>query len=393
MSSSNADCMNMLLEAFHLQDCSKEFIEVLHNSNGFIGGSTALSWFLAMNGWPAVIHEDQDMDIFIRMPKGMPTLGIYYDLVCTTYDLLLRSAGYSRQSAYERITELARLRAMRALRASTDEMDYQQSHIFRVQNFFHSSGRKIQVVFVQPGHNFLDILGKADLNLSKFGIFPDHPSVNTMMLETYAVNRKERDEIVEGYFRLSNVNNNFATSTIARIEKYYDRNFVMIGDPWCESCGHAAMRDRDLTKRQAVAYAEMEFKKDSVARRRIAAAAATAATAAATAAGAAAPAAATRPRKLVQRRALMPPPVSNPIVRANSAFAPDTARDDDESVDGEIIIPCVPARLSTAPCWSAPYSTPPAKATLSTPPPIVRTLSYAPKPSIDTDSDTETDEV
>jgi hypothetical protein len=404
---SNAECTRALLDAFHLLAVKDQFVEVLHNSCGFIGGSAALTWFLASRGWPAVIHEDQDLDIFIRMPKDLTTLGMYFDLVCTTYDLLLRSAGYVKQSKAERLAELR-------ARFGTHQMaplDYTHSHIYKVQNFHHPSGRKIQVVFVRPGLNFLDILSKPDLNLSKFAIFPSLPwgcdtADDALTLVTYAVKKAEVDEIVEGYFRLSNVSNNFVESTIARIVKYYQRGFTMIGKSTCESCGHAP--EQEMTMRQATAHAENEFNKHRVAQRLARARAAAeerARVAAEERARAVAATAAPVIRKKVPIRKVAPssetPVVSpgspaptaaapvrpNAAVRANSAFSPDSD-DDAKSVGGRIILPCTKVALSA----SAPAPrTPPVKCPLTSPPPVVRTLSYTPKPSVDTDTDESSD--
>jgi hypothetical protein len=223
-----------ILAVFGLAEQEASFVCALRATDAYIGGSTALSWFMDDD-----ILPDQDLDIFFTPSAHAPT-----DITLTLFGNLFRVAGYTRRG-----NSTGGYRLAKAL------------HIDFVANWYHPHlGRKIQLV-VRSADAPADTsaYSEADFDICQFYAKYDpgigYPVVVHDSPEAAADIRARR------VMRIGNLKGQNIANSLHRLSKYYTRGFAFEDEhvsPCSCACGHehTVKKIQRLTYREAAAVVQ-----------------------------------------------------------------------------------------------------------------------------------------
>jgi len=223
----------------HFELDINKFAKLLYDVNSFISGGSVLSAFLN-----EYINENQDLDIFLRIPYDRekdrnyycPSFKNYYypyqELAKEKINNFLESQGYTLDIKYSSEEEIYnRLKNRGAIK---NELPYLQSELSKyVKNIMNymNNGRKIQLITLYDC-SIEEFLDTYDLNICRLAICSD---INNNLYFYHEQNnymsKNELDDIKNKKMYIFNPK--FINNISNRVKKYIDRGFklILINDP------------------------------------------------------------------------------------------------------------------------------------------------------------------
>lgn len=230
-----------ILPAFGLEAQERLLVGAFELTGAYIGGSAALYWYLN-DVKPVPFPSDADLDIFYQ-PKSRTTEEQEIEL----FSVIFATAGYHRLNTY-----------------ISEKCDYADlGYISDVVTYWNRVlDRKIQLVIreIDTPTDAPPVYALADFDICQLQVIP----TETGYLGSFYDDT--RNDIREFRMRISHLEGQNLSSTLRRLQKYYDRGFAFQGvrkDPCACTCGHehAATKVRRLTREEAVVYVREEHRK------------------------------------------------------------------------------------------------------------------------------------
>jgi hypothetical protein len=239
-----------ILPAFGLEAQERLLAGAFELTGAYIGGSAALYWYLN-DMKPVPFPSDSDLDIFYK-PKSLSAEKQEIAL----FSAIFATAGYRRLHSYNDDRTYANLRT------------YHIAHIVTYSH--HILNRTIQVVVraVDAPTDAPPAYALADFDICQLQV----TRTETGYLGSFYddLNSDVDDDTIidirEFRMRIGHLKDQVLSTTLRRLQKYYDRGFAFEGvrkDPCSCACGHehTTTKIRRLTREEAVVYVREEHRK------------------------------------------------------------------------------------------------------------------------------------